>query len=369
LAHLRISQLDSIVLHDTREPWDDLVVIWRALEDVYTEGKTARIGVSHAHDPDTFRRLLNIARIKPMFVQNPSFAVNGWDREIRAICRENNIIYQAYSLNHVVNDFVYHTSEVQQIAQRLNRTPQQVIVAMTRRLGLLPLVGPQDPIKMAHALTAAQYLASRLTEDDVQTLENIAFSGVDTGSLEDVEVQISVTNRMSSDVYMAWQHPDHTNLRKEHGMHAAPMLIAAGATIPINSRHRHTFYLWDMSEGPVAPLYREGADKRWVRHVRADAYLDKNVVVVDDSFLMVVVNMGLTDSDIFYVSQEALVLQGRVEGGGGSINIRAYDESVFVIQSVGSEESRRIVARRANGDPQLLSVGVLGDSSAKHGEL
>ena len=157
LMHLRIAQLDSIVVHDTREPWDDLVVIWRALEDLYSEGKTSLIGVSHAHDPSAFRRLLSIARIKPSFVQNPSFALDRWDYEIRSICKEHGIVYQAYSLNHVVNDFVYQTPQVQRIAHRLNRTPQQVIVAMITRLGMLPLVGPQDPIKMAHALTAARY--------------------------------------------------------------------------------------------------------------------------------------------------------------------------------------------------------------------
>lgn len=143
LAHLRISQLDSLVLHETRQPWTDLQVIWRAMEEVFFDGRAAKIGLSHAHDPETFRRLLAFAKVKPSFVQNPIFAYNQWDRDIRLICLEHGIVYQAYSLNHQENDYVYETEEVRAIARRLERTPQQVIVAFIKRLGLLPLVGPQ----------------------------------------------------------------------------------------------------------------------------------------------------------------------------------------------------------------------------------
>jgi diketogulonate reductase-like aldo/keto reductase len=123
--HLRITQLDSLVLHEMRQPWEDLQIIWRAMEDVYAEGYVAKIGVSHAHDPVTFRQLLAFAKVKPSFVQNPAFAYNQWDRDIRMICYEYDIIYQAYSLNHQENEFVYQTREVKAIASRLQRTPQQ----------------------------------------------------------------------------------------------------------------------------------------------------------------------------------------------------------------------------------------------------
>ena len=152
------------------------------------------------------------------------------------------IVYQAYSLNHAENDFVYETDEVQKIARRLNRTPRQVIVAMTKRLGLLPLVGPQDPIKQARALTAARYLPALLTESEVKTLENIAFlSGVNTEKLEgdDARLKLSVTNRRSSDIYLAWQTPDHSRARTQQGMHVAAARIAAGDTHTLNTFHRH----------------------------------------------------------------------------------------------------------------------------------
>ena len=360
LAHLRVAKIDAIVLHDAREPWDDLVVMWRALEDLQMEGKTAHIGVSHAHDAATFRRLLSVARIKPSFVQNPTVALNRWDYEIRLICREHNIVYQAYALNHVVNDFVYQTRAVKQIARRLGSTPQQVVVAMTRRLGLLPLVGPQDPIKQAHALTASRYLGARLTAAEVETLENIAFSGVETASRADEQLQLTVSNHLQSDVLMAWQHPDHTQLRKLHGMHAEPLLVAAGERRTIGARHRFGFYIWEAAEGTVAPLFREGAGKRWVRHVRADSYLDKNEVIVDASVQVTVVNLGPTDVEVFFVPQDArpdtMVSQGVAPGGGGSLYLRSSEGHTFEMRSADGVAWRRTV-RRADGDPQLLPVG------------
>ena len=191
-------------------------------------------------------------------------------------------MFQAYSLNHAENDFVYQTDAVQQIARRLERTPQQVVVAMAKRLGLLPLVGPQDPVKMAHAIAAAEHLPDRLTESEVQTLENIADlavgggvsqdgrakvrrgDNVDSGTLQgdDAKLTFTVKNDLGTDVYIGWQTPDHSSMRTEKGMHVSPDLIVAGRTQTINTFHRHGFYLWDAAEGEAAPLYREGASSR-----------------------------------------------------------------------------------------------------------
>ena len=206
----------------------------------------------------------------------------------------------------------------------------------------------------------------------METLENIAFApGVNKKNLEGTAVEISVSNKLSTDIFMAWQHPDHTNLRKQHGMHAEPMIILAGETSPISSHHRHGFYIWDAVEGPVAPLYREGAEKRWIRYVRADAYLGKNTVVVDLSLLVVIVNLGPLDSEVFLIrssttssSSPELEAQGVVQGRGGSLSLRAYDGNTFKIHVNGT--TKRFTVWRAGGDPQLLSVGELSEEQTEN---
>jgi diketogulonate reductase-like aldo/keto reductase len=86
--------------------------MWRAFEDLVAEGKVKSIGLSHIHDPASLHRLLGAAKIKPSFIQHPIFASNGWDREIRQICRQHGILFQAYYINHPENDLVYQTETV-----------------------------------------------------------------------------------------------------------------------------------------------------------------------------------------------------------------------------------------------------------------
>lgn len=350
LAHLRISKLDSLILHEMRVPWNELLIIWKSMEEIYMEGKTASIGLSHAHDPQTLRRFLAVAQIKPSFIQNPIFAYNNWDRDIRLICQEYGIEFQSYSLNHQENDFVYQSEEVLTIAKRLNRTPQQVIVAFTKRLGLIPLVGPQDTIKMAHAITAARYIPDLLTDEEVHSIEYLS-SYSQTPMTIAKELKMTVSNELSSGVYIAWRTPDHSDLRVNLGMHAAPELVAPGEKTVIFTHHRHGFYIWDAAEGDRAPLYREGDDRRWVRRVTADGTKGKEFkVIVNQSFEVVVVNMAPESAEVSIGGTKRTVM-----GGGGTMRLDLSDGDIASIKQ-WSDEAVEIAVRRSDGDPQLLAL-------------
>jgi len=340
--------------------------IWRSMEELHATGVVRRIGISHAHTPQEFQRLLDMATVKPSVVQNPIYAANGWDREIRDMCREHGIVYQAYALNHKDNDYVYQDTRVRAIAARLDRTPQQVIVAFIKQLGLLPLVGPQDPIKMAQAVTAASHM--RLTEAEMNMIENIASTnGPFKGNPPADTVAVTVTNRLDWAVNIAWQHPDHTHLRSTQGMHALPDTVQAGDSFTINTRHRHNFYIWDASEGVVAPLYDEDtANRKWVKRFRVDGHLASNDIVVDESFKVVVSNIGAEDgAELFYVTTPeedaatgdvpVLSSQGEVPAPGAEFTVTTFDGHVFEVHDAAGGV-RRLQARRRDGDPQLLAV-------------
>ena len=307
-------------------------------------------------------------------------------------------MFQAYSLNHPENDFVYQTEVVQQIARRLERTPQQVIVAMTKRLGLLPLVGPQDAVFQAQAIGAAVHLPDLLTDAEVETLENIgtvaggvvSSDGMATvrgsarstdGTLkgDDARVSFTVTNQLKTDIYMAWQTPDHSHMRTEKGMHADADHIVAGGTRTTNTFHRHGFYFWDVAEGNVAPLYREGADKRWVRRARVNGFLGSSGsgkanpldIVIDGSFKVVVVNLGGGDDvEVFFAQDETdeLTSLGVAKGGGGSLNINTFDGHKIVYKDT-SGTRKQVRVFRSDGDPQLLTVGTDSLKIHTYGEL
>ncbi|MBX9658191.1 MAG: aldo/keto reductase, partial [Nitrospiraceae bacterium] len=100
LSHLYTDYLDSYVLHGPYSrrglgaaDWE----VWAAIESFYDSGKTKMIGVSNV-SAEQLSLLCAKARHKPMVVQNRCYAAFGWDKEVRDLCRANQIIYQGFSL-------------------------------------------------------------------------------------------------------------------------------------------------------------------------------------------------------------------------------------------------------------------------------
>lgn len=142
LKNLNTDYLDSYLLHGpssshglTTADWE----VWNAIEELYESGKTRMIGVSNV-GISHLTELHQKARIKPMIVQNRCYAVRGWDKTVREFCLANEIIYEGFSLL-TANPHVLANPQVHAIADRLNRTPEQVIFQFTRQIGILPLTG------------------------------------------------------------------------------------------------------------------------------------------------------------------------------------------------------------------------------------
>jgi diketogulonate reductase-like aldo/keto reductase len=153
LAHLGIERIDSLVLHgpsqrDGLAPADREA--WRAIEALAEAGRVALIGISNATARQV-RDLIELARVAPAFVQNRCYAERGWDREVRAVCDEHGIVYQAFSLL-TANRDVLAQQEVRAIAARHGKSPAQVVFRFARQVGMLPLTGTRSPVHMREDL-------------------------------------------------------------------------------------------------------------------------------------------------------------------------------------------------------------------------
>jgi diketogulonate reductase-like aldo/keto reductase len=172
LEHLGTDHVDSYVLHGpaTGHDWsDDDREVWTAMIRERDAGRTRLLGVSNVS-----RRQLELMAAAeaeaPAFVQNRCFARHGWDREVRAFCRDRGIVYQGFSLLTANRDVLRHPL-VTAIAAREGATPAQVIFRFAQAVGMLPLTGTSDPSHMT------QDLASRdlgLSPDEVRELESLA---------------------------------------------------------------------------------------------------------------------------------------------------------------------------------------------------
>ena len=103
-------------------------------------------------------------------MQNRCFARLGWDREIRAFCRDRKIVYQGFSLLTANADLLRHPLIVG-IAQREGATAAQVVFRFAQAVGMLPLTGTTDAGHMRQDLACRDLT---LAPQEVQAIESVA---------------------------------------------------------------------------------------------------------------------------------------------------------------------------------------------------
>ena len=172
LEHLGVASLDSYLLHgpSTRSglgqaDW----AVWRALEDLHRRGSVRFIGVSNV-SLDQLSLLFAGAEIKPAFVQNRCYARTGWDREVRAFARAHGIGYQAFSLL-TANTRELGQPELKRIAQRTQRTPEQIVFRFALEVGMIPLTGSAN---LGHLQQDLECFELELEADDLTRIERIS---------------------------------------------------------------------------------------------------------------------------------------------------------------------------------------------------
>ena len=172
LEHLGVESIDSYVLHGPSQRvglGNADHAVWRAMEALHAAGRTRFLGVSNV-GLDQLEALCRFAATPPAFVQNRCFARVGWDREVRAFCRERGIVYQGFSLL-TANLNELRTRAFAELVRRVGATPAQVVFAFALQVGMQPLTGTTDPAHMREDLGAYDVT---LSDEDVRRLENIA---------------------------------------------------------------------------------------------------------------------------------------------------------------------------------------------------
>jgi diketogulonate reductase-like aldo/keto reductase len=171
LAHLHTDYLDSYVLHGPysrrglgAEDWE----VWAAIESLYDAGKTKMIGISNV-TADQLTLLCVKAKHKPMMVQNRCYAAFGWDKEVREICRVNQIIYQGFSLL-TANSGIFAEPDLRAMAAKYQTGLAQIVFRFAQQIGMLPLTGTTNPQHMKEDLQSDRFT---LLPEEVQQIETI----------------------------------------------------------------------------------------------------------------------------------------------------------------------------------------------------
>lgn len=171
LEHLRTDYIDSFVLHGPASGarWTESdVEVWRAMVMEREAGRVKLLGVSNISRTQLEEMAASHADL-PAFVQNRCYAQLGWDREVRAWCRENAAVYQGFSLL-TANVWVLRHPLVQSFAEAMQATPMQIVFAFARQIGILPLTGTTSEEHMRKDLAS---LELELPEAAVVELERL----------------------------------------------------------------------------------------------------------------------------------------------------------------------------------------------------
>ncbi len=108
-----------------------------------------------------------MARIKPAVVQNRFHAATGYDREIRAFCRQHGLIYQSF-WTLTANPHILAHRAVTDLASKHRRTPVQILFRYLTQIGVVPLTGTRAEKHMREDLGIFEF---ELSEPECRAID------------------------------------------------------------------------------------------------------------------------------------------------------------------------------------------------------
>jgi diketogulonate reductase-like aldo/keto reductase len=143
LRNLRTDYLDCLVLHSPLPQARHSLEVWQAMESLVDAGGVRQLGISNCYRLEQLEELYDSARLKPAVVQNRFYAETGYDRGIRAFCRQYGIIYQSFWTLTANPRLLAHRT-VRELAVRHGRTAAQILFRYLTQKDVVPLTGTRS---------------------------------------------------------------------------------------------------------------------------------------------------------------------------------------------------------------------------------
>jgi len=165
LDRLQMDYLDMYLIH---WPYGDFLGTWKALEELYNDGKIKAIGVCNftvekleeLKKNSTILPVINQIELHPVFQQ----------KELQVYDRENNIITQPWSPLGNGNADLLNNAELKAIAEKYHKTTAQVILRWHLQEGFVVIPKSVTPSRIEENFNVFDF---ELAEDEMNTVRSL----------------------------------------------------------------------------------------------------------------------------------------------------------------------------------------------------
>lgn len=161
--------LDYVDLYLIHQPYNDYYGAWRALEELYEEGKVKSIGVDN-FTQDRMADFLFFNKIKPavnMIECNAYFQREDESEYLKA----QNILMQAWSPLAAGKENLFTNKILCSIAQKHGKSVAQIVLRWLVQRGIVPVVKSVNPVRMKENLDIFDFVLSEEEMKQIATLD------------------------------------------------------------------------------------------------------------------------------------------------------------------------------------------------------
>jgi len=174
---LKKLQLDYLDLYLIHQPFGDVYGEWRAMEELYKEGKVRAIGVSNFH-PDRLIDLIIHNEIVPAVNQ---IETHPFHQQIQTqqFLEENNVQIQSWGPFAEGKNGLFQNELLASIGKKYNKTIAQVVVRWLKQRGVIAIPKSVRKERMAENLNIFDFQLSAQDMEAIQSLDTNASSFFD----------------------------------------------------------------------------------------------------------------------------------------------------------------------------------------------
>ena len=167
--NLKLDFIDSYLIHSPFNPLEDLIKVYRTMEEFVQNKEVGQLGISNCYDLKLLTYLYDVAEIKPKVVQNRFYADSNYDKELREFCKQKDITYQSFwSLT--ANPHILISKEVSILASKYEKTKEQIFYKFLNQINITPLNGTTSKEHMLEDLKIDTFILDIIEINSIKNL-------------------------------------------------------------------------------------------------------------------------------------------------------------------------------------------------------